>query len=288
MGALRLGFAAILAVAAGMPFGTATADGVVAKAPDPYIYVPPEAVPLTYNWSGFYIGGNIGAATTEHKTVHDHIRNPCNFEPTLGCVGTSPFPDLSDRFGIQSAGFAGGAFIGLQKQWSWLVVGAELGYLWTDQSGSSISGIEGGILAANPASGVDPTRVTSSMSDLFLLTGKFGWNWENILAYFKGGWANGEVEFRTSSLISGTLLTTSSGRENGWTAGAGIEYALWQHIIVGVEYDYVELSPGTRTQSAVGTGPVGTHIHGSLDTQSVTARLSYKFGGPGSDALPIK
>ena len=286
MAALRFGIAAILAMAAGLPFGTATADGVVAKAPDPYIYVPPEAVPLTYNWSGFYIGGNIGAATTEHKTVHDHIRNPCTFAPS-SCV--TPFPDfISDRFGIQSAGFAGGGFIGVQKQWSWLVVGAELGYLWTDQSGSSISGIEGSILASNPTSGVDPTRVTGSMSDLFLLTGKFGWNWENILAYFKGGWANGEVEFRTSSSISGALLTTSSGRENGWTAGAGIEYALWQHIIVGVEYDYVELSPGTRTQSAVGTGPVGTHIHGSLDTQSVTARLSYKFGGPGSDAVPIK
>src|SRR5215813_13874164 len=169
MGALRFAFAAILALPAGLPFEAAMADGSVAKPPDPYVYVPPEAVPLTYNWSGFYIGGNIGAATTEHKTVHDHIRNPCVFEP-LSCV--APFPDfISERFGMQSAGFAGGAFIGVQKQWSWLVVGAELGYLWTDQSGSSISGIEGGILAANPASGVDPTRVTSIMSDLFLITG---------------------------------------------------------------------------------------------------------------------
>src|SRR5262252_8365360 len=72
MGALRLGFAAILAVAAGMPFGTATADGVVAKAPDPYIYVPPEAVPLTYNWSGFYIGGNIGRSEEHTSELQSH------------------------------------------------------------------------------------------------------------------------------------------------------------------------------------------------------------------------
>ena len=274
MGALKFGFAAILAMAAGLPFGTARADGAVARPPDPYVYVPPEAVPLTYNWSGIYIGGNLGAATTEHKTVHDHILDPCNF---VSCV----FPTFtSERFGLHSAGFAGGAFIGAQKQWSWLVLGAEAGYLWTDQSATGVSALEAFILRNNPGSGVDPTRVTGSMRDLFLVTGKFGWNWENILAYFKAGWANGEVDFRTSSSLSGALLlTTSSGRENGWTAGAGIEYALWPHIIVGVEYDYVELNPGNRAQVAVGAGPVGTHIHGGLDTQSVTARLSYKFGG---------
>jgi outer membrane immunogenic protein len=285
MGALRFGAAAIVAMAAALPFGTATADGIVAKAPDPYIYVPPEAVPLTYNWTGFYIGGNIGAATTEHKTVHDHILNPCNFAP-FSC-GLVAFPTFtSERFGIHSTGLAGGGFIGAQKQWSWLVLGAEAGYLWTDQSGTGVSGLEGGILSNNPSSGVDPTRVTSNMRDLFLVTGKFGWNWENILAYFKAGWANGEVDFRTSSSLTGALLTTSSGRENGWTAGAGIEYALWPHIIVGVEYDYVELNPSNRPQVAVGTGPVGTHIHAGLDMQSVTARLSYKFGGDGPAIVP--
>jgi outer membrane immunogenic protein len=279
MGALRFGFAAILAMAAGLPFGTATADGVVARPPDPYVYVPPEAVPLTYNWTGFYIGGNIGAANTEHSAVHDHILDPTVF----------PIRNFtSERFGTHSVGFAGGGFIGAQKQWSWLVLGAEAAYLWTDQSGTSVSALESAILASNPGSGVDPTRVTSSMRDLFLVTGKFGWNWENILAYFKGGWANGEVDFRTSASISGALLTTSSGRENGWTAGAGIEYALWPHVIVGVEYDYVELNPGNRTQVAVGAGPVGTHIHAGLDTQSVTARLSYKFGGFGPEAVPAK
>jgi outer membrane immunogenic protein len=279
MGALRFGFAAILAMAAGLPLGTATADGVVARPPDPYVYVPPEAVPLTYNWTGFYIGGNIGAANTEHSAVHDHILDPIVF-PIRSFT--------SERFGTHSAGFAGGGFIGAQKQWSWLVLGAEAGYLWTDQSGTSVSALESAILASNPGSGVDPTRVTSSMRDLFLVTGKFGWNWENILAYFKGGWANGEVDFRTSASISGALLTTSSGRENGWTAGAGIEYALWPHVIVGVEYDYVELNPGNRTQVAVGAGPVGTHIHAGLDTQSVTARLSYKFGGFGLETVPAK
>jgi outer membrane immunogenic protein len=286
MGALRFGATAILAMAAGLPFGTAAADGVITKSPDPYIYVAPEAVPLTFNWTGFYIGGNIGIATTEHKADHDHILNPCNFAPFSCGVGTfATF--TTERFGIGTTGFAGGGFIGLQKQWSWLVLGAEAGYLWTDQSGSSVSALEGAILRNNPGSGVDPTRVATSVSNLFLVSGKFGWNWENILAYFKGGWANGDVEFRTSSSLTGALLTTSSGRENGWTAGAGLEYALRPNIILGVEYGIVGLNPGTRTQAAVGVGPIGTHIHAGLDMQSVTARLSYKFGG-WLEAVPAK
>jgi opacity protein-like surface antigen len=95
------------------------------------------------------------------------------------------------------------------------------------------------------------------------------------------------VEFRTSSSLTGALLTTSSGRENGWTAGAGLEYSLWPNIILGVEYGIVGLNPGTRTQAAVGAGPIGTHIHAGLDMQSVTARLSYKFGG-WLEAVPAK
>jgi opacity protein-like surface antigen len=75
------------------------------------------------------------------------------------------------------------------------------------------------------------------------------------------------------------LLTSSSGRENGWTAGAGVEYALREHIIVGLEYDYIEFSPGTRSQTPAGAGPTGTNVSGGVDIQSVTARLSFKFGG---------
>src|SRR5262245_24099577 len=81
MCALRSGAAAILAIAAGLPIGTAVADGVIAKPPDPYIYVAPDALPLTYNWTGFYIGGNVGAATSSTDFGHDHILNPCNFFP---------------------------------------------------------------------------------------------------------------------------------------------------------------------------------------------------------------
>jgi outer membrane immunogenic protein len=178
--------------------------------------------------------------------------------------------------GLSSNSFVGGGFVGLQKQWSWLVLGAEAGYLWMNPSVTTGVHLDSTILGNNP--GLDIT-VSGTVRDLFLVTGKFGWAYENILGYFKGGWASGAVESRISSTSTGVLLTTSSSRENGWTAGAGLEYALKEHLIIGVEYNYVEITPGTRTQNPVATVPFSGHIQSGVDIQSVTARLSFKFGG---------
>ena len=58
------------------------------------------------------------------------------------------------------------------------MVGAEVGYLWMDQPEST-------------GSAFDSPHVTlsSNVRNLMLVTGKFGWAWENMLASFKGGWA---------------------------------------------------------------------------------------------------
>ena len=86
------------------------------------------------------------------------------------------------------------------------------------------------------------------------------------------------VELRTTQTGVGTL-TTSSGRENGWTAGASIEYAVWDHVILGVAYDYMQFN-ADRPQISTPVGPVlATHASSGVDIQTVTARLSFKFGG---------
>jgi outer membrane immunogenic protein len=178
--------------------------------------------------------------------------------------------------GLSSNSFVGGGFVGLQKQWSWLVLGAEAGYLWMNPSVTTGVHLDSTILGNNP--GFDITA-SGSVRNLFLVTGKFGWAWENMLAYFKGGWASGEIESRIISTSTGTLLTTSNSRENGWTAGAGLEYALKEHLIIGIEYNYVEINPASRTQNPVPTDPFRGVIQSGIDIQSVTARLSFKFGG---------
>lgn len=253
MGALRLG-AAIAVIATGLVAGSALADGPPPSYPPGY--TPMYAPTLAYDWTGIYFGGQIGAANSRIEWTYD----------------TGDAPEHSHT------GFVGGAHAGLQKQWSWIVVGAEVSYLWMDQPEST-------------GSAFDPTvTLSSNVRNLMLVTGKFGWAWENMLASFKGGWAQADVDFRTSVTGAGTLLTSSSGRENGWTAGAGLEYALWDHVILGVEYDYVQLNTGSRNQVPAAGGPAGTHVEGGVDIQTVTARLSFKFGGsrPEAEAIPAK
>jgi outer membrane immunogenic protein len=249
MRALRLG-AAIAGVTAGLCAGTARAD---APPPSSYPagYTPVYAPTVTYDWTGIYAGGNAGGAVARTEWTYDGFLDPF--------FGTPESVEHS------RTGFVGGGFAGLQKQWSWIVVGAEAGYLWMDLTKTSVSANAPG------------NSLTSNVSNLMLVTGKFGWAYENMLASFKGGWAMADVDFRTNTTSTGALLTSSSGRQHGWTVGASLEYAVWDHVILGVEYDYVQLNAG-RTQLPVVPGPA-THVDSGIDIQSLTARLSFKFGG---------
>jgi outer membrane immunogenic protein len=251
MRALRLG-AAVAAVAAGLSAGTARADGPPPGPAYPPGYLPAYMPTVTYDWTGVYVGGHIGAANARREFTYDGTLDPVTLLP--------------EEFAHSATSFVGGGFVGLQKQWSSIVLGVEAGYLWLDDTQST-----GSLNVAN-------TTLSSCVRNLFLATGKFGFANDNMLAYFKGGWASSEIGFRSSVTNTGALLTSSSGRENGWTAGVGVEYALWEHVIFGVEYDYVAFNPGTRPQVPTGLGPPGTNVASGLDIQSVTARLSFKLG----------
>jgi len=253
MRALRLG-AAIAAMGMAICAGAALAD---APPPSyPRDYGPAYAPTLAYDWSGIYLGGHIGAENSRAEWVY-----------------TGSF----DAVEQSTTSFVGGGHVGLQKQWSNLVLGVEAAYTWTDHEA----------VARSPL--VADLSLHSNTTDLFLVTGRVGFAQDNILAYLKGGYATGTVDFRTSETSTGILLTSSSSREHGWTAGAGLEYALWEHIVLGVEYNYIKLVLDNRNQTPTGAGPAGTQASDAgVDIQSVTARLSFKFGGHRPEPYPSK
>jgi opacity protein-like surface antigen len=242
---------ATAAIGAGLWGGSALADAPPPSYPP--AYAPVYAPTLTYDWTGIYAGGHVGGAVTKSVWTYTDLL------PSLDIMGQS------------QNGFAGGGHVGVQKQWGSVVLGAEAAYTWMDQEATSTSSV------------VDRS-LTSTAKSLLLVTGKFGVAWENILAYSKAGYAMGDVAYRTTTTSTGALLTSSSDREQGWTAGVGLEYALWTHVILGVEYDYVRLSVASRNQPPV----VGATVTGAgVDTQMVTARLSFKFGGARPEPEPI-
>ena len=195
MRALRLA-AAVVATTAGFHPGVANADGVIARSRDPYIYVAPADVPLAYDWTGLYIGGHIGAGNSRREFTYD------------GTTADIFAPFLPEEFDHSNTSFVGGGFVGLQKQWNWFLLGVEAGYLWMDHSASTASDQ---VIAPPP-----DLTLSSSVKDVYYVAGKFGWTWDNLLGYFKGGWASGEVGYGINQTSTGVQLASSSSRENGW------------------------------------------------------------------------
>jgi outer membrane immunogenic protein len=100
---------------------------------------------------------------------------------------------------------------------------------------------------------------------------------DRLLVYGKGGFASGDVGFNTSVTSTGQPTTSSSDRENGWTAGAGFEYALSNCVTAGVEYDFVRLDVDDRNQFVFpGFVAPETVTNAHSDVQSVVGRLNFK------------
>jgi outer membrane immunogenic protein len=254
-----IAFVALLALAA--QSAPAGADGLPGKPEDPYRYTPYDpAAPafLTHDWSGFYIGGQLGWAHASAEST-DSVPDP--FTPTL-----------LDALNYDQTGssFAGGGQAGWQRQWGRMVAGAEVSYTALRFDGTSISP-----LAALSFGLIPQIARTVEVSDIFTLTGRLGYADDRMLAYIKGGWANADVSASYSQTGTGVVLSSSSGRENGWTAGVGADYALLPNLFVGIEYNYINFKTGVTPPNI----PPAQFGDVTLDIQTVVLRLNYRFGG---------
>lgn len=235
--------AVLIAVSAFPCTQIASAADIPAKAP-----APVSAPLLAYNWTGFYVGGNVGGAWS---TTDWTFFNGATLEP------------ISQNGSSWVAGGQIGYLYQFNPNW---VVGIEASW-----SGTNLKETSASIAVA------DRFR-QSKITDLLLVTGRFGYAANNWLGYVKGGYANSNVDFHTSVASTGLTSTTSSGRDGGWTVGGGIEYAFNPYVSAGVEYNFARINVGDRNQ-AVTAGFVApeTVTNAHADIQTVWARLNVRF-----------
>lgn len=194
--------------------------------PEPAVRVP------AYVWTGGYIGLNAGygAGRAEHTSTFDPSRtntetplppsispdDPNSAPPSVAPFIAAPGPVVSD-FDITGNGFVGGAQAGYNWQSGSLVYGVETDLQFSGIEAESVEGIGSRI------KWFGTTRARMG----FLPT-------ERLLAYATGGVAYGKLEsFMGSDSISRT--------RTGWTAGAGMEFALDEHWSLKTEYLYTDL-----------------------------------------------
>jgi outer membrane immunogenic protein len=200
----------------------------------PMIYAPP-----VYNWTGFYVGGNVGGGFANSNW-------------------TDPFGAANNTFSDNS--FIGGGQIGFNYQFNWLVVGLEGDFDWTGLKGSGKDSFGNTITTK--------TEWTSTV------TGRVGAAFDRLLVYAKGGVAFAQDQSSLNDVFGGSASTNLT--RTGWTAGAGLEYALAQNWTAKVEYDYLGFGSQALTLSTPNIAPYVANA--SLNVQEVKAGINYKFG----------
>jgi outer membrane immunogenic protein len=227
-----------------------------ALAADMPVKAPPPAPAPVYSWTGWYVGANVGGGWG-HRDVS--FSSPAN-DPILADI-VPPAQSFS------TSGVVGGLQLGYnwQLQPNWLI-GFETDFDWSGMSGSStVEHDFRGSRFLPFASTVD-----EHVEWFGTVRGRLGWlPWNNLLIYGTGGFAYGRLNHTGSlggsfshSVVNGpswscpnvttTCFGGSSGNTaTGWTAGGGVEYALWQQWSLKLEYLYVRLASNGLTETAL-------------------------------------
>ncbi len=220
-------------------------------------------IAATYDWSGFYWGGNGGWGSS--RNCWDVVTAAGTLIVAEGCHNAT-------------GGVAGGQLGFRTQSYAW-VFGLEAQGDWVGLRGSKVSN----------AFFFVPGDVTNrSRIDAFgLFTGQIGYAWGSTLFYVKGGVAVTTARYKDVVTASGLVADTASDTRAGGAVGAGLEYGFFPGWSVAVEYDHLFMGSRNLSFSSLGNiaglppagSPVATdRIRQDLDL--VTVRVNYTFGGP--------
>jgi opacity protein-like surface antigen len=261
----------------GAAFLAITAGAV--RAADLPVIMPvkaPVPVAAPWSWTGFYIGGNIGGAL-EYSKLHD------------------PFGPVSFGDKVTTTAAIAGGQIGGNYQIGNVVIGAGADLSWvTSRGDETCFGLTGGAFFASNCS-VDPTLFGT-------LTGRLGYAFGRTLVYAKAGaaWEHTNVDMAVNdNPRQHFLASTNSYGEWGWTAGAGVEYALTPAWSLMLEYDHLGFGTSSVATPYVAGNPLPGHPVGpiaglSSGIDEVKLGVNYRFGTnptqwpTGASMLPVR
>ena len=226
----------------------------------------PPPLPPIYDWTGLYVGGNVGWGWGHNNS-------------TELAPGNTAFPTGTAFTTENLNGFLGGVQAGFNYQAPYhLVVGVEGEFAWTDLTGTATT-----ISTTTTAPFVGFTSTaTSKFKDFALLTGRVGYALDNWLLYAKGGVALGQSSSSgVNTLANGTLFstTTSSTDRSGWVVGAGVEWGFAPGWSAKIEYNHIDFGSTNLTSFSVEpSGVVTTSLISSTERIDVVkGGVNYRF-----------
>lgn len=233
-------------LAASLLAGTALAADLPMSAAPP----PPAFVPV-FTWTGFYAGVQAGYSWEKDRTKEYYT-----YDRSFTGVEFTYHPDT---------GFAGG-HVGVNYQ-----------------IGSYVFGVEGDVEALrarggfNDAGGRTPQdpggvgRVTRDWQGS--VRGRIGYAMDRLMIFATGGASFTEFDYNFYNPVLRAGEGTTKTR-TGWTVGAGVNYAMTDNIVLGLEYRHTDWGNFDYVARSAFLGLTGRQ---EPKSDSVRATVAYKF-----------
>jgi outer membrane immunogenic protein len=215
-------------------------------------YLPKAPLlPSLYSWTGFYVGAQGGYSwgtdrTRELLTTGRVFINEFEYHP-------------NSAFGGGHAGF-------------------------NYQMGALVLGVEGDVEAMRARSGFqDPSRVRSPGDPGGLVRvqqdwqasvrARIGYAFDRFMIYGTGGAAFTSFDYSYYNPLAG-FGEGAKMSKTGWTAGGGVNYAMTNNIILGVDYRYTDYG---HFDYVAKSAFLGLTADQNPSSHAVRASIAYKF-----------
>jgi outer membrane immunogenic protein len=264
---LLIGITAATSLLATSAFAADLPARTYTKAP---VYVEP-----IYNWTGFYLGGNIG-----------YSWGRSNDSSTLtNTAGTVLFASTSNT---DLNGVVGGGQIGYNWQMQGWVWGLEADIQGTNEKGTrnficptGVCTPTFGQIAVFPGPAV-PVALNQKIDWFGTVRARGGvLVTPKVLLYATGGLAYGEVDSSATIGLVPSVFPTTSTTNVGWTVGAGIEGAIGGNWTAKLEYLYVDLGKVNgsflTTIGGLGGGVLSSNYSSHITDNVLRVGINYRF-----------
>lgn len=230
------------------------------------------AGPLTSNWSGCHLGGNIGWAGDDSQVV---TRPSSTFNP----VTTPAERALATRtYNFSDSSFTGGGQAGCdwQPSGSGWVLGLE-----TDINAADLGKDVHRAYPANAPWLASTDTIGFNLDWYGTLRGRVGFAWDNLLLYATGGLAYGQVGSSFVSVVpasSTRFQADESKTKAGWTVGGGGEWAISDAWTIRAEYLHIDLGTfGFNSPNVLAPNPLSAQWRSDVDAKFDVVRLGVNY-----------